>query len=116
MILRYIIFLVAFFVSTNAYSQDSISNRTYKRKQYSIIEKRDYLVLYKKSESECMFFSTSLNSPIKRLTYHQIIFDKCSTYKVRENCRELRRRKIRLSEKYKDGEYFAFKVFNSFIQ
>lgn len=97
-------------------AQDSSQIKVYKGKKYEILGSSYQVTLYKKVNTDKYYFSFPYNKKIKRLNYYRIIHKNASTYKIRENCRELRRRRIKLYAKYKDGEYYIFKVFTSFIQ
>ena len=111
---RLILVLMLFTYYSRAQSNTLI--KVYKNKEYEIQGTNEHITLYKKVNTDKYYFSSPLGNKIIRLTYFRINHKNASTYKIRENCRELRRRKIKLYQKYKDGEYYAFKVFNSYIQ
>lgn len=104
------------FLTTICKSQESSLTIVYKHKKFEHIGANKQLTLYKEVNSNKYYYKVPSRKKLKRLTYFNIIHINASTYQLRENCRELRRRKIRLYEKYKDGEYFIFKVFNTHIQ
>lgn len=99
-----------------AKAQDTTRIIRFKGKKFVIVAHSPQVTLYKKENSEKYYYSFPCNKKIKRLNYYRIIHKNASTYKLRENCRELRRRRIKLYAKHKDGEYYIFKVFNSYIQ
>lgn len=106
--------ILLFLVKANA--QDSSQNEVYKGKKYEVLDSNQYITLYEKVNCEKFYFKFAGHKKIKRLNYYRIIHKNASTYRIRENCRELRRRRIKLYTKHKDGEYFIFKVFSSYIQ
>lgn len=113
------LFLVLYlivFLTAICKSQDSSLTIVYKHKKFERLGANNRLTLYKKANSNKYYYKVPSRKKLKRLTYFNIIHINSSTYQLRENCRELRRRKIRLREKYKDGDYFIFKVFNTHIQ
>ena len=108
--------LLTYFIVCFCYAQNNLNIRTYKGAKYENVGISEHVYLYKKMGTNKYYFAAPLGNKLKRLTYHNIIYKNGSTDRVRENCRELRRRNIKLYEKHKDGEYFVFKVFNSYIQ
>lgn len=112
----YIILYFLLFLSSLTKAQDSSRVKVYKKNKFEILGMDEHITLYKKVNTQKYYFSPPYGRKLKRLNYYRIIHKNASTYKIRENCRELRRRKIKLYQKHKDGEYYIFKVFNSFIQ
>lgn len=110
------ILLIGLFAVVNlTKAHDSSQVIVQKGKKYEVLGAISVVTLYRKLNTNKYYFSFPHNKKIKRLNYYRIIHKNASTNKLRENCRELRRRKIKLYEKYKDGEYYLFKVFTSFI-
>ncbi len=116
MILRFFIFLFFAQCAYKGYSQSNTRIKVYKNKKYEVIGTDEHITLYKKCNTNKYYFSPLLGNNLKRLNYFRIIHKNANTYKIRENCRELRRRKIKLYQKHNDGEYYIFKVYNSYIQ
>lgn len=116
MMQRFIILLIFIQFNYTVNSQSNTLVKVCKNKKYEVIAMNENITLYKKINSNKYYFSLPSGNRIKRLNYFRIIHKSASTYNIRENCRELRRRKIKLYQKHNDGEYFIFKVFNSFIQ
>jgi len=109
--------LIGLFTVVNiTMAHDSSQVVVRKGKKYEVLGTISAVTLYKKQNTNKYYFSFPYNKKIRKLNYYRIIHKNASTYKIRENCRELRRRKIKLYDKYKDGEYYLFKVFTSFIQ
>jgi len=108
--------LFYFIIICFGYAQHGSNIKIYKGKKYENVGISEHVYLYKKINTNKYYFSTPLGTKLKPLTYNRIIHKNGSTTRIRENCRELRRRNIKLYEKHKDGEYFVFKVFNSYIQ
>ena len=111
-----LLFIGLFGVVSITKAHDSSQVIVQKGKKYEVLGAISAVTLYRKLNTNKYYFSCPYNKKIRRLNYYRIIHKNASTYKIRENCRELRRRKIKLFEKHKDGEYYLFKVFTSFIQ
>lgn len=104
--------LAIFPLALNATRGDTV--KVYKHRAYHILKVRDYITLCQLGSHYYVSIPPLHN--IRRLNYFNLVHMARGNAGIRPNCLELRRRRIPLSAKYRDGGYFAVKVLNSYIQ